>query len=325
MAVGLVLPEIDGTDRASVATTAESLGYESVWIGELWGENAVVDLSVVAHETSELRLGTGIVNVYSRTPAVLAMTANSLARLSDGRFRLGVGVSTPTAIEGLHGMAFERPIRRTHEAVELVRALTGDGRVDYDGELFSVEDVPALDAHVPVFNAALGPANRRLTGRLCDGWMPNNVPISRLDSAFERVADAAREAGREPDRITVAPWIHVAVADDPDRAREAVRGSIAYYVGSGPGYERAVGSAHPAVATEIAERWRAGDRDGARAAVTDEVVEDLSCAGGPESAREKLHELLDDSVVDLPIVSIPDGLDGADVERTIEAVAPSRL
>ena len=197
MAIGLMLPETADAGGAEFAVRAEGRGYESVWQGELWGENSFAEMAAVAERTSDVRIGTGIVNVFSRSPAVLAMGANSLDRLSDGRFVLGVGVSTPKAIEDLHGMSFEQPIRRTHEAVELVRLFTSDAdSVDYDGKVFDVADFPGLSADVPVYNAALGPANRRVTARLCDGWLPNMVPYSELESAFEYVAEHAREADR---------------------------------------------------------------------------------------------------------------------------------
>jgi alkanesulfonate monooxygenase SsuD/methylene tetrahydromethanopterin reductase-like flavin-dependent oxidoreductase (luciferase family) len=222
-------------------------------------------------------------------------------------------------------MTFDRPIRRTREVVDLVGAFTsGEDAVAYDGEVFEVADFPALSADVPVYNAALGPANRSVTGRYCDGWLPNNVPFSHLATAFETVGEAARETGRDPDAIEVAPWVHVAVDDDdPDAARDAIRATVAYYVGASQGYENAVGAVFPDQAERVATSWRNGEHDGARAAVTDEMVDDLGCAGTAGEARAGLRALQDDPVVDTPIVDVPRGLDDATVERTVEAVAPA--
>lgn len=325
MKYGLVLPS-DPKTVPEFAVDAEALGYNSVWLGELWGENAFVELAAAAERTDEISLGTAIVNVYSRSPAVLAMGAASLARLSDNRFNLGLGVSTPKAIEDLHGQEFTTPIKRTVETIELVTQYLSDtGRVEYSGDIFKVQDFPSLDAPVPIFNAALGPANRKVTGQYCDGWLPNNVPVSNLESAFETIADAAREHGREPAEISVAPWIHVAASEDPPVARDAVRGTVAYYVGASTGYERAVGSVYPEEAARVAEAWRAGDRDAAREAVTDEMVYDLGCAGSPAEVQEQLRELARVDVIDSVLVDIPDGLDPADVERTVEVAGPSNL
>jgi alkanesulfonate monooxygenase SsuD/methylene tetrahydromethanopterin reductase-like flavin-dependent oxidoreductase (luciferase family) len=307
------------------AVEAERRGYDSVWTGELWGNDAFVRLAEIATKTDRVGLGTAIANVFSRSPAVLAMAAASLDRVSDGRARLGVGASTPTAIENLHGLRYERPIRRIHETVELVeRLLSDEGRVSYDGEIFGVEDVPTLGAEVPVYNAALGPANRRVTGRLCDGWIPHTIPFDDLPEALVVVADAARERGRDPDQITVAPYVPSAVSDDPEEARDAIRGHVAYYVGSGEGYRRTVASRFPDEADRVAEAWHAGDRAEATSAVTDEMVDALGVAGTPERARERLREVAENPAVDLPLVVIPRNASDEVTDATIAELSPER-
>ena len=306
MRPGLLLSGLGEIDPVEVAVEAESMGYESVWLPELWGESSPVVATAIAENTDRIDVGTAIVNVYSRTPAVLAMTAVTLAERSEDRFVLGVGTSTRKAIEDLHGADFDRPVRRAHETVELVRRFTrGEGPVEYDGELFEVADFPSLEHEVPVYGAALGPANRRVVGRLCDGWMPHNVPFPELEAAFETIAATAREAGRDPEEITVAPYVPTAVADDEAEARDAVRGHVAYYVGSGEGYERAVASSFPEEAERVAAAWREGDRDAARAAVTDEMVEALGVAGTPDTAPEALEQLVDETPIDRPILVAP--------------------
>lgn len=321
--VGVVLPDTDQRSAASFAERAEALGYSSVWLGELWGENVFAHLGAVAERTDDVTLGTAIANVYSRTPAVLAMGAASLDRLSGGRFRLGVGASTPAVVEGLHGVTYDRPVRRTEETVELVARLLGDGdTVEYDGELVGSSGFPPLSTPVPIDNAALGPANRRLTGHRCDGWLPNNLPLSGLADAFEPVADAAREAGRDASDVRVMPWIHAAVSDDGETANKAVRAAIAYYVGSGEGYRRAVATVYPDAADRISSAWNDGDHDAARAHVTDDVVADLAVAGTPEAARTQLDGVRANPVVDEPILAIPPRMDDGRIKTTVEALAP---
>jgi alkanesulfonate monooxygenase SsuD/methylene tetrahydromethanopterin reductase-like flavin-dependent oxidoreductase (luciferase family) len=320
---GVVLPR-DGVAAARrAAVRAEDLGYDACWTGELWGRDAVVALTSVAEAVDRVDLGTAIVDVFSRSPATLAAAAASLSEVAPGTVRLGIGPSTRKAVEDLHGRPYDRPVRRLHETAELVAAFTeGEGRVRYDGETVSVADFPALDADVPVYAAALGPAARRATGRVADGWLPHNVPFPELAAAFETVADTAREAGRDPDAITVAPYVPAAVAADPEVAREAIRGHLAYYVGSGEGYRRAVASAFPAAADRIAEAWAAGDRDDARAAVTAEMVDALGVAGTPETARDRFESVASLDVVDHPIVVVPEGVDADGRERTVAALAP---
>ncbi|MFD1632562.1 LLM class flavin-dependent oxidoreductase [Haloplanus ruber] len=320
---GVVLPDGPVPDARDFAVRCESLGYDACWVGELWGRDAFVTLTAVAGAVDDLTLGTAIVNVFSRSPATLAAAASSLAAVAPAGVRLGVGPSTPTAVEGLHGRDYGRPVRRLHETAELVAALAGgSGRVDYDGETVSVADVPALDSDVPVYTAALGPAARRATGRVADGWLPHNVPFQNLAEAFETVAATAREAGRDPDSITVAPYVPAVVDDDPAVARDAIRDHLAYYVGSGEGYRRAVATVFPDAAERVAAAWADGDRDAARAAVTAEMVDALGVAGRPETARERFHEVASLGVVDHPIVVIPDGVDDATAERTVAALAP---
>ncbi|WP_338740820.1 LLM class flavin-dependent oxidoreductase [Haloplanus salilacus] len=313
-----------GVDEArSAAIRAEDLGYDACWTGELWGRDAFVALTAAAEAVDRIDLGTAIVDVFSRSPATLAAAAASLAEVAPAGVRLGIGPSTPKAVEDLHGRSYDRPVRRLHETAELVAAFTErEGRVTYEGETVSVADFPALDADVSVYTAALGPAARRATGRVADGWLPHNVPFRELATAFETVAETARESGRAPEEITVAPYVPAAVASDPTDARAAIRGHVAYYVGSGEGYRRAVASVFPDAAERIAETWSAGDRDAARDAVTAEMVDALGVAGTPDGARERFESVASLDVVDHPIVVVPEGVDAATRERTVAALAP---
>jgi alkanesulfonate monooxygenase SsuD/methylene tetrahydromethanopterin reductase-like flavin-dependent oxidoreductase (luciferase family) len=246
MDIGFRLPQ-GPVDPGELAERAEASGYASVWAGELWGADAFVTLARIAEATDRVALGTAIVNVYSRTPATLAMAAATLDEAAPGRVRLGLGASTERAVEGLHGLDYDRPVRRTHEAAAIVGGiLGGDEPTSYDGELVSAANVPPLDADVPLYNAALGPANRRATARLFDGWRPHNVPLTRLDEAFETIAETARSAGRDTDDIAFAPYVPTAVAEDEATARDQVKAHLAYYVGSGAGYLRAGPPGRPA-------------------------------------------------------------------------------
>ncbi|EMA42328.1 LLM class flavin-dependent oxidoreductase [Halobiforma nitratireducens] len=326
MNVGLVLTAGDA-EQVERGVRAEELGYDSLWLGELWGESAVVQLAELATRTDEIALGSAILNVYSRSPAVLAMTAASLERASGGRFTLGIGTSTPKAIEDLHGGSFDRPVRRAHETIEIVRRfLATDGDpVDYDGVLLSVADFPALEDSAeptPIYHAGLGPANRRVVGRLCDGWIPHNIPFSELESAFEEVAGAARERDRDPESITVAPYVPAAVNEDRDRARRTIRRHVAYYVGSGEGYRNAVAMAYPERADRIADAWRSGDRDEAAETVSDEMVDDLGIAATPDDARQRLRSLVDGTGIDEPLIVLPEPAATETLEATMTAFAP---
>jgi alkanesulfonate monooxygenase SsuD/methylene tetrahydromethanopterin reductase-like flavin-dependent oxidoreductase (luciferase family) len=323
MPTGVLLPPADVMDPVGIAQSAEDLGYDSVWLPELWGSDAFVQLGVLARETDDVMLGTAIANVFSRSPAVLAMAASTVDGFAGGdRTILGTGVSTPKAIEDCHGVPYEQPVRRAHETIAVAKAYLSPGEdpVEYDGELVSVQDFPALDTEVPIYHAALGPANRRVVARLADGWIPHNVPFTRLDEAFEEIEETAEEAGRDPDDITVAPYVPSAVSDDPEEARDAIRGHVAYYVGSGEGYRKAVAQSFPDAADEIASHWSDGDRAAARGAVTDEMIRALGVAGTPDEARQQLAELTD-GPIDHAIVTVPQQATDLALE-TIQALAP---
>jgi alkanesulfonate monooxygenase SsuD/methylene tetrahydromethanopterin reductase-like flavin-dependent oxidoreductase (luciferase family) len=194
--------------------------------------------------------------------------------------------------------------------------------VHYDGEVFSVADFPPIEADVPIYHAALGPANRRVVGRLCDGWLPHNVPFPDLDDAFEGIATAARERGRDPEAITVAPYVPAAASEDPDEAERAVRGHVAYYVGSAAGYRNAVGSRFPEASEAIASAWNQGDREAAAEAVTEEMVAALGVCGTPAEARAQLEALYEETIVDYPLVIVPQQAADDLAAGTLEALAP---
>lgn len=336
LSIGVVFPKTAAAPRrpkvfsaAEFGRQVESLGYESVWTSEGWGSDSFVELMEFACHTDEVRLGTSVVNVFSRSPAVLAMASASVMRASDGRVILGVGTGHPATIEGLHGIKFSQPLTRIRETIELIRAYTepGETEVDYNGEIFHVTGYRSQNTPVPIYNAALGEHNRRLTGMLCDGWVPFNIPLPALEAAFKTLTTAAEAVDRDPDDITVAPWISAAVSDDPEKARRIAREHVASYVGriTDDTYKGAVAQAFPTEADRIANAWRRGDEDEAASYVTDEMVDALGVTGSPEDAREQLFDLIDSPVVDVPILSVPYLADDEMVETTIEELSPWKL
>jgi len=323
------MPRVPATDDVGeFGRTVEDFGYNSLWLNESWGFDTFVELTTVACHTESLRLGTSIVSVFTRTPPTLAMTAASLARVSDGRFTLGLGASHPELVEDLHNVPWERPVHRMFQTISFLRALLGEGEeLDYESDLFDVSGFPPLAADVPIYSAALGPANRRVTGRVSDGWLPYNVPFDDLAASFETVAGAAEEAGRDPEDIAVVPYVAAVVDDDPEVARDAIRANIASYVGgfADDSYKNAVGEGFADQADRIAEAWRNGDEDDARAAVSDEMVDALGIAGTPEEARAKLRSVRDRDLVDEVLVGVPHPVDRDRAHRTVEELAPEKL
>src|SRR5579864_5695975 len=158
-----------------LARVADRLGYDTLWVPETWGFDAVTILAVLAASTERIRIASGVLNVYSRSAALIAQTAASLQHLSRNRFILGLGTSGPIVVEGWHGVAFRNPIMRTREYVEVIRLALSAQTVDFAGQTMQLSRFRLLNppnAMPPIYIASLGPRNVRLTGEVADGWLP---------------------------------------------------------------------------------------------------------------------------------------------------------
>jgi alkanesulfonate monooxygenase SsuD/methylene tetrahydromethanopterin reductase-like flavin-dependent oxidoreductase (luciferase family) len=182
--IGLVAPywsDLKTEELVETARLAEELGYHSIWVPEMWGRDAFSILGLIAANTKRIKLSTGIIPVFSRSPAVIAQTAATLDEISGGRMMLGLGTSGPAVIENWHGVPFDKPLQRTREYVEIIKMILGGGRVDYEGEIFSLKgfrlQFQPLRSVIPVLVAAIGPRNVRLAGESADGWIPFLVPV----------------------------------------------------------------------------------------------------------------------------------------------------
>lgn len=324
MSVGLVLPDDLGNfgleETVRFARLADEAGFHSVWKQEASGSNGLMALAAAARETDDVLLGSGVANVFSRTPTLLGMSAATLDRLSGGRALLGLGVSSRPVVGTWHGQSFERPLRRLREAVEVVREVLDGGVVHYEGDIFEVGPYRmALDVgEVPVYNGAMGPTNRKLTAEFCDGWLPGFVPPDHLAELVGEMGDHAEAAGREPP--TVAPWVPTAVDDDPDHAAWRVRELIAQEMAMGynEGMER---YGFREEADRAHERFRAGDREAAAEAISDEMLDAFAVHGTPEAVRAR-YELLFASGADTVVAMPPFSATPDEVETLVEALAP---
>ena len=181
LAIDLGFPDVQWEPHITYAIEAERLGVDFVWSPEAWGYDAVTPLAYLAAKTSRIRLGTSIMQIGARTPAMIAMTAMTLAALSDDRFILGLGVSGPQVMEGWHGVHFAHPLQRTREVIDIVRMITRGERLNYTGEIYQLplpggEGKALVSAaqprpNLPIYLATLGPKNLELTGELANGWL----------------------------------------------------------------------------------------------------------------------------------------------------------
>ena len=318
-------PSLDAI--VSLAERAEDAGYERIWLPETWGRDAVTTLALIAERTDRIGLGPSILNVYSRSPALVGQTAATLQELSDGRLRVGLGPSGPAVIENWHGQSFDRPLKRSREYVEIVRAVLSGDPVEYDGDAFDLSGFRlrcAPPAPTPPVDAAgMGPKAVELAGRFADGW---HALLLTPDGLRERLEDLRRGAelgDRDPSELRTTLSVTCCALDDADRARELVRRHVGFYVGAmGTFYRDALVRQGYEEAETVHEAWRAGDRDRALAALSDDLLDGLTVAGRPEAARERLAAFAAIDGVDAVSVSFPRGAEVDEIEATADALAP---
>ena len=203
----MIEPRLPGAVEFAVA--AERIGVESLWVPEVWGYDALTGLAYLAAKTSSIQLGTFVVQLGSRSPALLATSALSLQELSSGRFILGIGTSGPRVMEGWHGVRFRKPVQTTRETIEIIRIVSRGERLEHDGEIYPLPLPDSRGAalrpmvrpdHVPVYVAAMGPQNLRLTGEAADGWLGNAFIPEAAEVFLGPLREGAQRAGRSLDR-----------------------------------------------------------------------------------------------------------------------------
>jgi coenzyme F420-dependent oxidoreductase len=319
-------PSIDAL--CEQAERAEELGYNRAWLPETWGRDAVTVLTAIAHRTDEIGIGTSILPIYSRSPALLGQTAATLQEVSAGRFRLGLGPSGPIVIENWHGVDYGNPLRRTRETVEVVKGVLSGEEVDYDGEYFDLSGFrlrceppktpPKVDA------AGMGPKSVELAGRFADGWHALMLTREGIHDRLDDLRHGADLADRDPEDVRVTLSLTCAALDDGERARESVRQHLAFYVGGmGTFYRDSLArSGHEETAAEIYEHWQAGNREAAMAAIDDELLDAIAVAGTPEQARERFERFAAIDGIDAVSVSFPRDGTIEEIGATIETLAP---
>lgn len=321
---------------------AEKIGLDICWVAEAWGSDAPSALGYYAACTNRITLGSGVIQVGTRTPVAIAQAAITLSNLSGGRFLLGLGASGPQVIEGLHGVSFARPLTRLRETVEIVHLVFEGGKVSYSGREFQIprlggEAVPmrlsARAEHpIPIYLATLSPAMLRLTGEIADGWLGTSfVPEGADDAYFSYLDEGLAHAGRSRTDIDICQGAEVAFAADEDALREMVAGrkkELAFSLG-GMGsastnfYNQAYSRQGWAeIASQVRERWQAGDRDGAAGLVTDEMVLATTLIGTEAMVRQRLQVWRDAGVTTVRLYPAGDTLDArlATLARAIEIV-----
>jgi F420-dependent oxidoreductase-like protein len=295
----------DWQSAIAYVVEAERLGVDSAWSVETWGYDGATPLAYLAAKTTSIRLGTGILQVGTRTPALTAMTAMALASLSGDRFILGLGVSGPQVIEGWHSVRFARPLQRLRETVEIVRKVTRGERLVYHGEIYNVPlpegEGKALTSSVPprpdlpIYLATLGPKSLELTGELADGWLGTSFIPEHASMFFDPIVVGAKRVGRTLADLDlqVAGGV-VAFSDNVESLIAPRKPGLAFTLGAmgsrqhnfyNDVYRRA---GYADVALEVQDLWFKKQREEAAARIPNELVLKTNLIGTEDMVRERL-------------------------------------
>jgi probable F420-dependent oxidoreductase len=220
-------------DCVELAQQAEIAGYDSLWVPEVVGIDAFVLMTAIAGVTTRLHLGTSIVPIFTRTPSLLAMTMASIAQVAPGRLRLGLGISTPNIVQHWHGIAYDRPMARLREYVNIIRQALAGKRVIQEKGIYLLRNfrlgLPTPPQPVPIYIGALNPRMLQLAGAPGDGVLLNWMPEDKVAWALGHLHTGARKAGRTLADLDVACLIRTCVTDDLTAARQWLRRELTGY------------------------------------------------------------------------------------------------
>ncbi len=315
----------DFSEQVSYVQEAEKLGVDTVWTAEAWGQDAISPLAYLAAKTERIRLGTGIMQISARVPAMTAMTALTMAALSNNRFILGLGASGPQVVEGLQGRPFKAPLTRMKETVDIIRLAFAGEKISYQGKYHQLPlpggEGKALrlsqpgNSQIPIYLATLGPKSLEYTGEAADGWLGTSFTPEHADAHLDYLTAGARRVGRSLDDIDIQVGGSVAFGDDPAALAEPLKPAMAFTLG-------AMGSAKTNFyneafqrggwedqARKVQELWVAGKRDAAIAEVPVEMVLEANLLGTEAEVRQRIQAYADAGVTTLRVGPAGDSLE----------------
>ena len=290
---------------------AESMGYDSVWTAEAYGNDAVTAAAWVLAQTSKIRVGTAIMQMPARSPAMCAMTSMALDQLSGGRFIVGLGASGPQVVEGWHGVPYGKPVTRTREYIQIMRKIMErEGPVEFDGDVYQLpnkgpgttglgkplKSILQGSPDIPIYTASITAAGLRCAAQVADGvipvWMdPNKYSVlgEHLDAGFAKAGN-----GKSLDNFDVAPFVMVAMNDDLKAAYDSLRPWLALYIGGmgakGKNFytDFATRLGYGDEAHRIQDLYLSGKKAEAEALVPDSLLDEVALVGSPDRIVERL-------------------------------------
>jgi F420-dependent oxidoreductase-like protein len=284
---------------------AEKLGVHAVWPAEAWGQDAIAPLAYLAAKTTTIRLGTGIMQISARAPSMTAMTALTMAAISNDRFILGLGNSGPQVVEGLQGRPFKAPLTRMRETVDIIKLAFAGEKLEYHGKYHELPlpggegkalrlSQPGNDK-IPIYLATLGPNALVYTGEVADGWLGTSFTPEHADAHLDFIKQGAEKAGRSLDDIDIQVGGSVAFGDDVDRLVQPMKAGMAFTLGAmgspktnfyNEAYRR---GGWQDAAVEVQRLWVAGNREEAARRVPDEMVIEANLLGTEQMVRERIR------------------------------------
>jgi probable F420-dependent oxidoreductase len=327
--IGLYLwPTPDHDGGYERALWADEQGYDDIWFPDGDGmKDAMTFAAVVAGQTKRARLCTGVVPVFTRSPAILATSAITINHMAPGRFVLGLGSSTHAMVENWYGSTFSKPVTAVRESVQILKSILAGEKTNHDGKVFRSRGFrlkEQVDGQIPIHLGAMGPKMMELVGEVADGVILNNfTPLQRMDQALERIDAGAKRAGRRAEDIEVVARLALIVTEKPQEALEYFRNEITFY-GSTPIYQQIYtlcGWGEQAQA--IADGFKARDRKRIMAAVPDEMVEYFFTWGDLEFCQNRVREFYKagaDTVVVAPVSP-----DQSEFNMACEAFTPAKF
>lgn len=294
----------DWDELVEYTIEADRMGVDYVWSAEAWGMDAIVPLAYMASVTKNIKLGTGIVQISSRVPSMIAMTAQSMATISNNRFVLGLGVSGPQVVEGLHGASFAKPLGRLRECVEVIRKGLSGERLQYEGEHYllprpggegkpiKLSQPPRPD--LPIYLATLGPKAMEMTGELANGWLGTSFVPEHADVFLEPLLNGLKKSGRTIQDIDIQVGGSLEIGDDVERMIEARKPAMAFTLGGmgsaktnfyNDAFKRA---GYVDAAVEVQDLWVSGKKEEAIRRVPEEMVLKTNLIGTEDMIRERL-------------------------------------
>ena len=321
-------PNLSPQDYQELSSQAEKNGFEAVWVPEGGGRDSLTSLATIAMKTDTVKLGTGILPIFARTPTNTAMSAAGMAAVSDGRFLLGLGVGHAPTVESRDGIPFKQPMTRMRETIQIIKALLSGGEVNFTGKQFKITGASMGAAtpktKVPIYIAALGPQMLEMVGELADGVLMNWTAVDYLGEAIGHIKRGAEKAGRDPNEIDIAGYVRVAVGDNLTESRDSLRRQVARYA-SNPfyrnffaqtGFDKEMSAAAAALAD--------GSLDKAADSITEEMQDQVAIVGTVEECRAALEKRRA-AGLQLPVIApFAVGDNMASHRHVIEAMAPAK-